>query len=721
MRKAAVAASIAGVVLFTACDMLDDDGGGLVRGLAWREAYMSVGGSYYSVPHGMVLTEIDDSFDLVNGGGVFDAGSHPFEGFGFSRWASGDAEGGTRVFGTLDEPVWITSETWWHGVRLPESRPTFLLGVTTMPLTGVFDGTGTFEGKPIPAAASPAFALVWGGSIGVVAPVGADQFHLSFYDGFTLDEGTFAVPGDIAVECGWVLTSAIPPSVDSGTINITSYTASSFAGTFDLTIGAETISGSFDVPTALYGKTPPPDSYEDDDTWDAAKPIVVGGDPQARTIDFMKDDDWLAVAAAAGTTYCVRTFAHAFDRKLPVYFDADGMTEWDEDSNVWLRAYDIDGVTPLTPEWAPGRMVFTAPSSGTCFVRVGGIPGSYAVEALYQTGVSADAFEAAGDDSFADAEAITVDAPAQPHTFHTFTDEDWVSFAATSGGEYYIRTTGAAPAPRVTLYDTDGTTDLEEDWGEVAWVAPADGTYFVRVAGEPGTYGLEISTSSGVAPDAHEPDDVWTQAVAIVPDGASQSRTHHSLLDEDWFAVDAIAGTTYYPDIAPADGTVVSLAWYDTDGTTQLVFGGGFDCVVSGTYYMKISMGTYLGGVGPYTISVVTHVDHTLPDAYEPDNGPAEATPFVLGGPPQGHTLHSSSDRDWVAVDVPTGGMTITADVLSDPALLGFADVRIFDIDGVTELASGLDGAACVAAAPGTYYVVVLMYTSWYYIDIEVQ
>ena len=74
-----------------------------------------------------------------------------------------------------------------------------------------------------------------------------------------------------------------------------------------------------------------------------------------------------------------------------------------------------------------------------------------------------------------------------------------------------------------------------------------------------------------------------------------------------------------------------------------------------------------------------------------------------------------------MAVDVPAGGMTITVGILNDPALMGWPMVLILDTDGVTQLASGLDGATCVAPAAGTYYVVVLMHLSWYYVDIEVQ
>ncbi|MHC5056157.1 MAG: hypothetical protein ACYTKD_15740 [Planctomycetota bacterium] len=719
--RAAGLVCLAGIVVLAGCG---DDDDGPPPAPVWREAYFETGGSYGSTPDGMLLTRTDGSFDVLNGGLVLPAGSYAVAGASFSGWVSGDAAGGTRVRGALLEPVSVMRETWWRGIGLPETRSTDLLRATTMPLSGAFDGTGTLGGKAIPAGAGPAFALFRNGGIAVVAPEGAEQFMLMLADGCEMDVGTFAVPADTSMWCAWAADgSASIFFVDSGTVEVTSYTAASFAGTFDLTVGGETLSGSFDVPTSLYGKTPGPDSYDHDDAWYAAKEIAVDGAPQSRTIDFLKDDDWIWFAATAGTTYRLRTSAHSYDDGFLWAFDRDGVTVWVDGYSLWLKIYDTDGATPLGPQWDPWETLFTAPADGIYFVRVAGDPGSYAIEALSQTGVSADAFEAAGDDSSADAEAIAVDAPAQAHTLHTFTDEDWVSFGATAGVAYYVRTTGGGdPAPRVALYHTNGVTELAAGDGFVAWVAPASGTYFVQVTGEPGAYDVQVTTTSGVAPDDYEPDDVSGQASAIAPDGAPQSRTRHSALDEEWIAVDAVAGNTYYVTTAPPAPAHFnwSFSWYDTDGTTEISPFSDFYCPASGTYYARLpAMATDY--VGPYTVAVVTHSEYALPDDYEPDDGPAEATPFDTAGLPQGHTLHSSSDADWIAVDVPAGGMTITVDVLSDTGLLGKPMVSIVDTDGMTVVASGFGGATWVAGAAGTYYVAVHSFESWYYVDIEVQ
>jgi hypothetical protein len=298
-----------------------------------------------------------------------------------------------------------------------------------------------------------------------------------------------------------------------------------------------------------------------------------------------------------------------------------------------------------------------------------------------------------------------------------------MSFAAVSGTAYYLRTTsGAASAPLITLYDIDGATAAGQGYGYFPWIAPADGTYYVKVTGEPGAYDVEVLTASGVAPDAYETDDAWGQAKRIVPDGASQSRTLHSLLDKDWITVEAVAGNTYYTELDPHNYypfDSVSTVWYDTDGTTLL--DSGLVCTVSGTYYVKVSRGVWFEAVGSYTISVVTHSIYALPDAFEPDNTFADATPFDLAGPPVQHTLHSSSDTDWFAVEVPAGGMTITVDTQGGGIHFCFPTVSIFDVDGTTELASGFGGATCVAPATGTYYVMVHSSPGLYYVDIEVE
>jgi hypothetical protein len=83
---------------------------------------------------------------------------------------------------------------------------------------------------------------------------------------------------------------------------------------------------------------------------------------------------------------------------------------------------------------------------------------------------------------------------AQSHTFHTYTDTDWISFTVpaedvTNAVLYRIETSnlGWGMDTYLYLYDTDGSTLLEEndDWydleSRIEWTPPVTGTYYVLV------------------------------------------------------------------------------------------------------------------------------------------------------------------------------------------------------------------------------------------------
>jgi len=88
------------------------------------------------------------------------------------------------------------------------------------------------------------------------------------------------------------------------------------------------------------------------------------------------------------------------------------------------------------------------------------------------------------------------------------TDADWFGFSALAGAGYTFETIlGTLPDTRLTLFDTDGVTQIafDDDGGEglaskIEWTAPASGTYFLEVGPfsntQTGTYSLIISSYS---------------------------------------------------------------------------------------------------------------------------------------------------------------------------------------------------------------------------------
>lgn len=105
------------------------------------------------------------------------------------------------------------------------------------------------------------------------------------------------------------------------------------------------------------------------------------------------------------------------------------------------------------------------------------------------TNVLADAFEPDG--AYTTATAYT---GSQSHTFHVFTDTDWISFTVGSddlGLPYYLKTTnlGINANTRLYLYHMDGSilVELTRDTSyspaasEIAWTPSVSGTYYVKV------------------------------------------------------------------------------------------------------------------------------------------------------------------------------------------------------------------------------------------------
>jgi len=116
------------------------------------------------------------------------------------------------------------------------------------------------------------------------------------------------------------------------------------------------------------------------------------------------------------------------------------------------------------------------------------------------------------DDTWQQARLIEVNQVIQSHNFHTTDDRDYVRFVAEADSVYTIRTLNlsAGNDTVLTLYDTDGTTQLEYDdddpynppASKIVWLCPTTGTYFVKVApfgtqigGCDKTYDLKITSA----------------------------------------------------------------------------------------------------------------------------------------------------------------------------------------------------------------------------------
>jgi hypothetical protein len=243
------------------------------------------------------------------------------------------------------------------------------------------------------------------------------------------------------------------------------------------------------------------DDFEPDNDWHDAQSIEVNGGPQEdRNFDVQYDEDWVKFWAFAGNEYTIRT------SDLP-----DG-----NDTELYLYDADLNPLADNDDEYpGSGHSLITWPvdETGAYFVMVkhhksdGGCGYTYSLE-VTSTVPCVDIYEGdEGDDTPQDAKPITVDDDLpQSHNFHVpcvcegerAADEvDWVWFEAEAGVVYTIKTSGLGGGndTLLELYGVgivyDPTLDplaVNDDYdaddllpSRIAWKAPEDGKYYVKV------------------------------------------------------------------------------------------------------------------------------------------------------------------------------------------------------------------------------------------------
>ena len=262
------------------------------------------------------------------------------------------------------------------------------------------------------------------------------------------------------------------------------------------------------------------------------------------------------------------------------------------------------------------------------------------------------------DDAIAAAGALT---PGSQQA-RNFCDDavDWVALEATAGNEYRFTTVASGPRTDtvLTLYAADGQTMLTGNddaatttdfSSELVWIAPADGTYLLRVHNRAGLSGFDteytlalaetvddtvqlylplirktpqstfhrlpphralLATSGNgfersptapagaiahASPDAYEVDAHWTLAHPLVS-GAVEVHSFDSdttlyAADKDFFQIDLAPLATFSVAVTPVPGTGTELQLYDEQGDLLDVSGstGLSFAGPAGRYYLGVS------------------------------------------------------------------------------------------------------------------------------------
>jgi hypothetical protein len=160
-------------------------------------------------------------------------------------------------------------------------------------------------------------------------------------------------------------------------------------------------------------------------------------------------------------------------------------------------------------------------------------------------------------------------------------------------------------------------------------------------------------------PDAHEDDDLCSQANWIATDGTEQQHNLCTAPDKDWVKFSAVSGVAYLVQ-AVADGEDADLVaeLYSTcSGPPSFGSGSSFKFTApsNGTYYAKIEhvMEDNYGPDTAYRLRVTAQ--NTCNAYHEPNNLCTTASDITVNGTAQMHSLCERGDADWTVFHAQAG------------------------------------------------------------------
>jgi len=321
----------------------------------------------------------------------------------------------------------------------------------------------------------------------------------------------------------------------------------------------------------------PDEGLLEDDT------IEVNGAAMSAEIEEAGDSDWFQFDATPGWGYIIRETHPSFHGILNFW-------NWD------IPAYLGDGTFTERIDWfctdTGTYLLMVAPYiSGLGFytIDIDGMEDDHPKEVA----------DVDGDDT------VTVNGAASTGVIFEQGDVDWFQFDATAGWRYTIAKSGGLVS-LVSLYDADGSTEIESDSSSIAWYCQAGGVYYVKIQGsdlsDTGSYGLTVTGRLDDHPDTAAevgPGDT------IVANGPNVPGAIETSGDSDWFQFEAVAGKWHSID-ETAPGFHVGLRIYDTDGVSYLVDSMAGEQLdwhpsASGTYFLRVIAYT-AGDTGEYTL-----------------------------------------------------------------------------------------------------------------------
>lgn len=390
------------------------------------------------------------------------------------------------------------------------------------------------------------------------------------------------------------------------------------------------------------------DSFEPDDTFDAAVPLNAGDSSDLRSLHSARDVDWFTFTLDTASTVTIETNGTAGGDTFMELSGSNGFRLHNDDGGEGLYSQLVVQLEPAT-YWVmvrPARQ-----SQGIDQYR------------LYTELIAAaDSLEPDGRAELAT--PLPLDGTAIGHSIHHTSDEDWHTFTLARASRLILETHGDPDADTfMSLFRGNGAVDESNDDG-VGKHARIEGefesgTYTVRVTSHRKASviaGYAITAQATSIEDRHEPDDTPQEANSLVLGGISTGHSIHLPSDQDWFTFSlSQAANVVFETTSDTAGDTYMELWSasrliaaDNDGgqglNSRIAVG-----LAPGEYFVGVASRGQVTRISDYSLSSNVAV---LADSFEPDNGFTDANELTLGVPVTGHNLHFGSDEDWFTFTV---------------------------------------------------------------------
>lgn len=459
------------------------------------------------------------------------------------------------------------------------------------------------------------------------------------------------------------LNAKIVRQLSSGTyfVKVSAYSSSSVISSYGINLTSP--SGASSTVSA--------DSYENDNSRFKAKALSVGS-TQQRSIHSGSDIDWIKFTVANDGFYSIVTSGG--DTIMELYsLEGQYFGRNDDRGNGNFGSQAIVQLYANTSYYAK-------------VTSYGNKTFNYTVS--LSSGIVADTYESNNDNSRTTTSTSLEVGYAQEHTIHSASDVDWIKVSLSESDSYaFTVSTSDREAGKMSLevYNSSGSKmAYQSGTNPYCYGSLSAGTYYIKVSSSTsgiasGAYKVAVSKSdfSDVAYDSYENDNRLEEAVVLTMSSTQTSVSQTRKLspytvsgefkaDQDWIRfTPTVTGLYSFAVTGTSALSTIDLWTYaEQDDRMLLPVGNNGNInpyvesylIAGNTYYAVVSSDYPHLYVPTYTFTATRKATYTAEqDTYENDNSASAASALSIGNT-QVHSLHSTSDVDWMKFTPTTSG-----------------------------------------------------------------